>query len=210
VHRLKHLIFLTIILAPVPASAQLVARFRSDPAAGEAALRLARRALNEYCLTRTSLPVPEDLPPLLYEHSGVFVSAQVHGAPRCCMGTLRPHGASLAADIIEAATLAAAHDTRFPPLQPAELPTLRVIVSVLDPPQAITDPFVLDPVSDGLAIRSSLRTGVVLPGETARADRFVAWATTRAGARDGERVQYFRLNAIRFIEPASPARTGRS
>lgn len=191
---------LTVSAAP----AQLVARFRADEAAGPAALRLARAALDEYCLTRTRLAVPDDLPPLLYEHAGVFVSAQANGAPRCCMGTLRPHGASLAADIIEAATLAAAHDTRFPPLTPAELPALRVIVSVLDPPQAITDPSTLDPVTDGLAVRSSLRTGVVLPGETARPDRFVAWARVRAGAHDGERVQTFRLKAVRFIEPPRP------
>jgi AMMECR1 domain-containing protein len=194
-------IVLALLAAP-PAPAQLVVRFRADDAAGEAALRLARRALDEYCLTRTHLPVPDDLPPLLYEHAGVFVSAQVAGAPRCCMGTLRPHGASLAADLIEAATRAAAHDTRFPPLQPAELPALRVIVSILDPPEAIANPALLDPVSDGLAVRSALRTGVVLPGETARPDRFVSWALIRAGAREGERVQFLRLNAVRFIEPS--------
>ncbi len=195
---------LLTLLAAQPAPAQLVACFRADEAAGQAALKLARRALDEYCLTRTALLVPDDLPPLLYEHSGVFVSAQVNGAPRCCMGTLRPRGASLAADIITAATLAAAHDTRFPPLRPAALPGLRVIVSILDPPQGITDPSTLDPVTDGLAVRSARRTGVVLPGETARADRFLSWALIRADARAGEAVQTFRLNAVRFIEPSRP------
>jgi AMMECR1 domain-containing protein len=208
--RLQTLLLPLLLLGPFSlAPAQPVARFRADEAAGEAALRLARQALDEYCLHRSRITVPDNLPPLLYEHAGVFVSAQVNGAPRCCMGTLRPYGPSLAADIIAAATLAAAHDTRFPPLEPAELPALRVIVSILDPPQAITDPIMLDPVSDGLAIRSSLRTGVVLPGETGRLDRFLAWALIRAGARHGERVQYFRLNAVRFIEPSRPAASQR-
>lgn len=200
-----------LLLGPLsPAPAQVAARFRHDPAAGAAALRLARQALDEYCLHRNRLPVPEDLPALLYEHAGVFVSAQVNGAPRCCMGTLRPQGPSLAADLIEAAVRAAAHDTRFPPLRPAELPGLRVIVSILDPPQATVEPFALDPVSDGLAVRSALRTGVVLPGETGRPDRFVSWALTRAGARHGEQVEYFRLTAVRFMEhPTGASQSGR-
>ena len=187
-----------------PAAAQLVERFRTDrTGAGEAALRLAREALDSTCLTRTHLAVPDHLPPLLYEHSGVFVSSQVNGAPRCCMGWLRAHGSSLAADIISAAGAAAAHDERFPPLRPAELAQIRLIVSVLDPPQAVTDPFALDPLTEGLAARSALRTGVVLPGETSQTDRFVSWALIRAAAREGERVQYFRLQAIRYIEPAA-------
>jgi hypothetical protein len=194
-----------------PASAQLVARFRADrTGAGEAALHLAREALDRYCLTRTRLPVPDDLPPLLDEHAGVFVSAQVNGAPRCCMGWLRPHGPSLAADLISAAVAAAAHDERFPPLRPAELSQIRLIVSVLDPPRAVTDPFALDPLTDGLAVRSARRVGVVLPGETGVRERFVSWAMIRAVAREGERVEYFRLAAVRYIEPPSPqARLGR-
>jgi AMMECR1 domain-containing protein len=188
-----------------PISAQVVARFQADrTGAGEAALHLARQALASYCLTRTRLPVPDHLPPLLYEHAGVFVSAQVNGAPRCCMGFLRPHGPSLAADVVAAAVAAAAHDERFPPLQPAELARIRLIVSVLDPPQAVADPFALDPLTDGLAVRSARRVGVVLPGETGLQERFVTWAVIRAAAAEGERVEYFRLNAIRFAEPVCP------
>lgn len=201
--RLLWLLLLTIFGVLPPASAQLVERFRHDrTGAGEAALQLARQALDSYCLQRERLAVPDHLPPLLYEHDGVFVSAQVHGAPRCCMGVLRPRGPSLAADIISAAVAAAAHDRRFPPLQPGELSDLQVIVSILDPPAAITDPFALDPLTDGLAVRSSRRTGVVLPGETGAMGRFVSWALIRAAAREGERVEYFRLKAIRFMEPS--------
>lgn len=43
----------------------------------------------------------------------------------------------LAADIVERACRAAAHDLRFAPLRPEELPGLRVIVSVLDPPEPV-------------------------------------------------------------------------
>lgn len=118
------------------------------------------------------------------------------------MGNLYPRNASLADDIIEAALLAAAHDFRFPPLKPSELPRLRVIVSFLDPPQPVDDPYRLDPITDGLVVRSGQRTGVVLPGETARLANFIAWGRIRAAATPGEHVQYLQLNAIRYIEPS--------
>ena len=117
------------------------------------------------------------------------------------MGTLHPRGPNLAADLIEAACLCAAHDLRFPPLRPAELPRLRVIVSILDPPQAVTEPRSLDPVLEGLAVRSAERTGVVLPGETRDPETMQRWGRIRAEAEPGERVEYLRLRAVRYIEP---------
>ena len=183
-------------------AATLVDRFAADTTgAGPAAVHLARRALDEYCLHRVRLTVPGGLPPLLAQRGAVFVSAQVAGAPRCCMGSLYPRGATLAADLIEMACRAAAHDLRFAPLRPEELAGLRVIVSVLDPPEPVTDPWTLDPLNDGLAARGPRRTGVVLPGETGVQERFVRWAQMRAGLQPDERVVYLRLRAVRFIEP---------
>lgn len=186
------------------ASGQVVARFEAGGAgAGEFALRLAREALDTYCLTRERVAVPAELPALLRQRGGVFVSTMdKNGAPRCCMGTLQGQGANLAADVVAAACLAAAHDRRFPPLKPQELPGLRVIVSFLDPPQATLNPWLLDPVTEGLAVRSARRTGVVLPGETGLISRFVNWALIRADAQPAEKVDYLRLRAIRYIEPA--------
>ena len=201
--RLPATLCLLASLLAGPGRAQLVAKFERDrDSAGVFAQQLARRALEAYCLRRERLPVPTDLPPLLRQRSGVFVSTMDRrGAPRCCMGLLYPRGSTLAADIIDAAMLAAAHDLRFPPLRPDELPDLRVIVSILDPPQPIADPLSLDPVADGLAARAKLRTGVVLPGETGDRAKFVQWARIRAGARAGETVTYLKLRAIRFAEP---------
>jgi AMMECR1 domain-containing protein len=180
----------------------LVQRFTEDQTgAGTAALKLARQALDGYCLRRERPVVPDDLPALLHERGALFVSAQINGAPRCCMGSLYPRGASLAADIIELACRAAAHDLRFAPLRPEELPRLRVIVSILDPPVPAADPWTLDPLTDGLAVRGPRRTGVVLPGETVRRERFVGWAEVRADLRPGDTPRYFRLRAARFIEP---------
>lgn len=194
-------------LGIAPAEAQLVRYFEADRSgAGKAAVRLAREALDTYCLRRERIPTPTALPFLLCRRSAVFVSTMDrNGAPRCCMGSLYPRGASLAADLIDTATRAAAHDLRFPPLQPKELAGLRVIVSILDPPEPVSDPWRLDPVVDGLAVRGTLRTGVVLPGETARRDRFVQWGRRRAAATDTDYVQYLRLKAVRFMEAPKEA-----
>lgn len=185
----------------------------NHPQERQAALTLARRALDEYCLHRRRLLTPEALPAALKQRGGVFVSAMLGDAPRCCMGSLYPTQPTLAGEIIVAAGAAAARDLRFPPLKPQELPRLRVIVSILAPPEAVADPQALDPVTEGLAVRSGRRTGVVLPGETPHRDRMIRWAKTRAAARPEERVEFFRLRAARIMEPPlqpvqSPPPTG--
>ena len=94
-------------------------------------------------------------------------------------------------------------DLRFPPIRPDELKRLRLVVSIVDPPQPISDPAPLDPVTDGLAVRSSLRWGVVLPGETPHRDLMIKWALIRSGAGENDVVDYFRVRAFRIVEPTS-------
>lgn len=211
--RLQSIVALLLLpLCVPPAQAQLVRGFEADRSgAGVVALQLARQALDAYCLRRERIDTPTDLPLLLRQRGAVFVSAMdQRGAPRCCMGSLYARGPSLAADLIDTATRAAAHDLRFKPLQPGELASLRVIVSILDPPQPILDPYRLDPLTDGLAVRGTQRTGVVLPGETAQIERFVEWGLIRAQAKADDQVQYFKLKAIRFVEPPKEAPHDRS
>ena len=181
--------------------APVLSVFRAD-AHGERsmALELARKALDAYCLRRERIPVPEGLPAAFGLHSGVFVSAMLGDAPRCCMGALYPTRPTLAEEIIAAACAAAGNDLRFPAVRPGELGRLRVIVSIVAPPEAITNPWQLDPVTEGLAARSARTTGVVLPGETPHRERMIQWARTRSGAKLGEQVQWFRVQAVRVIE----------
>ncbi len=180
----------------------LAADFAADrEGAGRAALVLAREAFDAWCLRHEQIEPPDDLPPPLMRRSGVFVSAILGDAPRCCMGTLYPTRATLAQEIVAAATAAAGMDLRFPPIRPDELKRLRLVVSIVDPPQPISDPAPLDPVTDGLAVRSSLRWGVVLPGETPHRDLMIKWARIRAGASENDAVDFFHVRAFRIIEP---------
>ncbi len=184
-----------------------MAAFRRDQThQGEAAVALARQALDYACRTHHQMPVPEKLPALLNEHGAVFVSSMLSasGAPRCCMGTLVPRESTLAQEIIANAFAAALHDKRFPPIRPGELPTFRVIVSIIGESRPITDPLTLDPLHDGLAVCGPQETGVVLPGETDEVQKMIAWGRIRAGVQAGQRVQYQRLDAVRFMEEHPP------
>ena len=191
-----------LLCAPAIAGAQgLSDRFAADPDAGQAALALARRAFDTWCLQRQRIPPPVELPSLLRERSGVYVSAILGDAPRCCMGTLYPTRPTLAEEIINAAVAAAGMDLRFPPITPPELTQVRLIVSVVDPPERLADPRALDPATEGVAVRCASGWGVSLPGETPHRELLVEWARIRAGAVEGEPVELYRVIAYRVIEP---------
>ena len=196
-----------LLLFAVPACAgNPAAAFRADGGAqGKAALALARAAMQYACRTHAPLPLPADLPPLLRQRAAVFVSAMdPHtGAPRCCMGTLRPREATLAAEIISNAYMAAVCDKRFPPLKRRELDSLQIIISIIGETHPISDPATLDPVRDGLAVCGPRDTGVVLPGETADAKTMLAWGRTRAGLSPHDTTSYLAIDAVRYMEPVT-------
>jgi hypothetical protein len=168
-----------------------------------AALSLARKTFDTYVDTHTTITCPANLPPLLHERAGVFVSSMdSRGAPRCCMGTLYPQHVDIAHEIIANAVAAAGADRRFAPVGPATARQIRLIVSIVGPPQPIASPAGLDPVTEGLAVQSGDLFGVVLSGETGRPERAIAWARTRAGAASGAEVRYFRIDDVRMMESA--------
>jgi len=196
------LVAIVLLAIPVSACADgLLARFEADPAAAQAALDLGRRALDAWVLRHERVTPPDDLPELLGERSGVFVSAILGDAPRCCMGSLYPTRPTVAEEIVRAARAAAGMDLRFPPITPDELPRLRLIVSIVAEPEPIADPATLDPLSDGLAVRGPRRWGVVLPGETPRHELMEPWARIRAGVTESDPVAYYRVRAFRILEP---------
>ena len=190
--------------AQPPANAILTQWRSADPATQAAILDLARNAVDAYVDRHQVIEVPTDLPPVLRQRAAVFVSAQINGAPVCCMGTLYPMEADAAHEIVTNADAAAGRDLRFPPIQHSQLARMRIIVSVLGPPVSITVAQAqhLDPRTDGLVARCRGRCGVVLSGETAKLDRMIRWARIRAGAADGDEVEYFRIDDVRFIEAA--------
>lgn len=188
----------------LPADESDIERWRSaDTETERFALDLARRAFDTYATRREVIEPPASLPPLFRQRIGVFVSAMRNKAPRCCMGTVYPTEANAARELIANAVAAAGRDRRFPPIKPAELKSLTLIVSIVAQPRPLRASEVksLDPTRDGLMVKAGDRTGVVLSRETTQVERMISWGRIRAGVKPSASVEYFRLTDVRFVEP---------
>jgi len=101
----------------------------SDPSAGLILLGLARSAI---AARGASVPRTGREPAWLARPGAVFVTLTRNGRLRGCTGSIEPRR-SLREDVIRNASAAAFHDSRFPPLPAAELPHVRIEVSLLSP-----------------------------------------------------------------------------
>ena len=127
-------------------------------------LRLARDSITA-AITETAPPVvPEhELTDSLRTTLGAFVTLyQSDGELRGCIGRMsfdRP----LYENVRESAVSAALHDHRFPALSQDELPTLRIEISVLEPPWPVEGPEPFNPDEHGIVMEIGIRHGVFLP-----------------------------------------------
>jgi AmmeMemoRadiSam system protein A len=93
---------------------------------------------------------------------GAFVTLEVDGALRGCIGTFQPRG-SLAETVAAMATSAAAEDPRFPKLRPDELSGLSISVSALRTPHLLEDRSRIEVGVHGLLVRMGWNRGALLP-----------------------------------------------
>ena len=105
----------------------------SDPSAGPILLGLARSAI---AARGTSIPRTGEGPAWLSRPGAVFVTLTKAGRLRGCTGSIEPRR-SLREDVMRNACAAAFHDSRFPPLPAAELPQVRIEVSLLSPTEQL-------------------------------------------------------------------------
>lgn len=101
-------------------------------------------------------------PPDPRSHSGVFVTLHKFGALRGCMGTL-DDSLSLADAIRRAGVCAATQDPRFPPVACAELPDIRIELSILSATRPLHRLDELELGVHGIVVRSGERRGLFLP-----------------------------------------------
>jgi AmmeMemoRadiSam system protein B/AmmeMemoRadiSam system protein A len=94
--------------------------------------------------------------------AAVFVTLRRHGELRGCVGTVEPQF-SLWEAVRHFARSAAFEDTRFQPLEQAELKDIRVEISILSPPQRIKDAGEIVPGRDGVIVRNGRHSGLFLP-----------------------------------------------
>jgi hypothetical protein len=97
--------------------------------------------------------------------AGVFVTLRFrsNGELRGCIGTIQATEPTLAAETIQNAISSAAHDPRFPPVRPEELPELEIEVSVLHRAEKISSLEQLDPRRYGVIVQHGRRRGLLLP-----------------------------------------------
>lgn len=98
-------------------------------------LKLARNSLNS-SVKKTADPTITDVPQLLKEDRGCFVTLTVNGNLRGCIGYIEPIKPLYQA-VIDNAENAALSDPRFPVVTPKELDNIKVEVSVLTKPEPL-------------------------------------------------------------------------
>jgi hypothetical protein len=132
---------------------------------GICAVQLARSVLAKKIGGR-NIPAPS-LPPKFGEHRGVFVTLTENGELRGCIGFPYPH-LPLGEAIREAAVSAALQDPRFPRVRAAELPCIRIEVTVLSVPELMNAeplqrPGAVEVGKHGLIAKGYGRSGLLLP-----------------------------------------------
>jgi AmmeMemoRadiSam system protein A len=117
-------------------------------------------------------PLPEisfsSLSPDLQKVGASFVTLTQNGALRGCIGALEAYQ-PLVEDVREHAVGAAQEDYRFPPVQPTEVPGIRIEISLLTIPHALeyfdAEDLIqkLHPGVDGVILRDGGRRATFLP-----------------------------------------------
>ena len=123
-------------------------------------LGLARRSL-EASVRGEKRTRPQEVPPRLESPAGAFVTLHEKGHLRGCIGYIQATH-PLVRTVMEATEAAALHDPRFPPVQPAELPDVKLEISVLSPFRAVR-PEEIQVGVHGLMISQHHARGLLLP-----------------------------------------------
>jgi len=124
-------------------------------------LEIARSSIETYLRTNKKLEVTEQ-DPILLKEMGAFVTLNLHGQLRGCIGNLvgkQP----LYLTIRDMAVESAVGDPRFPAVTVSELKDIDIEISALSPIQRIDDPDKIELGVHGVLIKRGFRSGVFLP-----------------------------------------------
>lgn len=99
-------------------------------------LALARTAIEAELIADKTPVFPKDPSPALKQNRGCFVTLHKRGALRGCIGSIEPM-TPLVEGVEANARHSAFHDPRFPTLKKAELPDIKIEISVLTPPRPL-------------------------------------------------------------------------
>ena len=163
-------------------------------------VELAKKTIETYIKKMKVIEPPPDLPKIMQEKAGVFVSIKKKGELRGCIGTFAPAKENIAAEIIANAIAASTQDPRFPPIEEAELPDLEVSVDILSEPEKVDSRDDLDEKKYGVIVSAGGGRGLLLPdlpGVNSPEDQ-IAICKRKAGIGENEPVELFRFEVKRF------------
>ncbi|MEM0088441.1 MAG: TIGR00296 family protein [Archaeoglobaceae archaeon] len=179
---------------------------------GTKAVKLARRAIEEYLETRKV--IREELGGVFSQKRGVFTTLIKHGDLRGCIGFPYPIK-RLDEAIIESAISAAVDDPRFEPVRLSEMDEIEVEVTILTEPEKIKAspkdlPKFVEIGRHGLMVRKGLFSGLLLPQVAVEfgfdAEEFLGQTCMKAGLSpdcwlSGAEVYRFEGQIFKEIKP---------
>lgn len=122
-------------------------------------LQLARRTLEASVRRLVPPAVPRDL---TIDAFGVFVTIYHRGDLRGCLGSL-DCADTIVESLVRLAGAVASEDYRFAPLAEHELPGTTIDLSLLTPPQPVTDHRIIEVGRHGLIVQQGRHRGLLLP-----------------------------------------------
>ena len=125
--------------------------------------------------------------------AGVFVTLSSHGKTRACWGSIYPQHESIAKSTVYATLGALTKEYRFPPIKAREWQKLHTQVTVIKEVEPISSFREVNPLRDGLIVRSGGKSGVLLPGEAVDAHYQLVACKLKAGIKPKEPCQLYRL-----------------
>ncbi|MFA4993518.1 MAG: AmmeMemoRadiSam system protein B, partial [Candidatus Omnitrophota bacterium] len=124
-------------------------------------LGIARDSINAYLRTGKKMELTGD-EPILKQEMGAFVTLNMHGQLRGCIGNLSA-SQPLYLTVGDMAVEAAFDDPRFSPLTSSELKDVEIEISVLSPLKKVDSAENIELGKHGVLVRKGYQSGVFLP-----------------------------------------------
>ncbi len=125
----------------------------------------------------------------------IFVTLSKNGQTRTCWGALEPQSKNIAEGVVLATLDALSRDYAHSPIRREEIEDLKVQITVIRNLIPVKSFREINPVHDGLMVRSGNRSGVILPGEAKDSYYALVQARLKASLRQNDSYQIYRIKA---------------
>ncbi len=134
-------------------------------------------------------------PALSGRKNGVFVTLSKNGKTRACWGSIYPRESNIARETVLSTLGALGKEYRFKSIKPKELNDLKIQVTVILDLLPVSSFKEVNPLKDGIMVRSGGKSGVILPGEAVDAYYEFVLARLKAGIQPDEACQIYKIKA---------------